>query len=181
MLMSSLSLGDQALKDAFVQGKLAIDCLEIKLVRNGLGEPSSFACPGFLLAGPEQGIEARLVIARGGHQPYDMCASMREQMELQSGKLFPSSRYFTLEAKDVAGRLWKNPSVSVDIEHLVDAFVVKVSCTWVRCELPADGAASATHMVFMDDLAFPGNVVHSQKVLERGKKRFKLTSNASAG
>nr|WP_297352926.1 hypothetical protein [uncultured Caldimonas sp.] len=181
MRASSLSLEDQALKEAFVEGKLAIDCLEIKLTRNGPGEPSSFSCAGFLLATPEQGIGGRLVIARGAHQPYDMFASIREETELQSGKLFPSSRYFSLEAKDIAGNVWKNQSVSVDIDHHVDAFIVKLSCSWIRCESSVEGDASATHMVFMDDLAFPDNVIHSQRVLERGKKQLKLTSNASAG
>ncbi|MBN9421820.1 MAG: hypothetical protein BGO63_10250 [Candidatus Accumulibacter sp. 66-26] len=181
MLNASLSLTDQALKDSFVEGSLVIDCLEIKLNRNGPGEPSSFASAGFLLASPEQGIEGRFVIARSSHQPYDMFASMREQSELRSGQLIPPSRYFALEARDIAGNLWINPSATVAIEHRLDAFIVKVSCSWLRCESTLESSASATHMVFMDELSFPDNVIHSQRVLERGKKQWKLSSNSSAG
>lgn len=181
MLIASLSLADQALKDAFVEGQLAIDCLEIKLTRNGPGEPSSFTCTGSLQASPEHGLQARLVIARGAHQPYDMFASLHAQMELRSGQLLPPSRYFALDAKDVSGNVWTNPSASVDIDHRPDAFIVTISCDWVRCETLLDGSASATHMVFMDELRFPDNVVHSVKVMERGKKALKLSSNASAG
>ncbi len=181
MSVASPSLSDQAMKDNFVEGRLVIDCLEIKLTRNGPGEPSSLACAGFLHVSPENGIEARLVIARGAHQPYDVFDSMREQIELRSGQLFPPSRYFTLEAKDVTGNVWTNPSASVDIDHRPDAFIVTVSCAWVRSEAPVEGSASATHMVFIDELRFPENVVHSRKVLERGKKAFKLSSKASAG
>lgn len=181
MPVASLSLADQALKDAFLEGKLAIDCLDIKLTRNGPGEPSSFSCAGFMLASPAQGIEGRLVIAREAHQPFDMFASMREQMELQSGKLFPASRYFALIAKDIAGNLWTNPSATVEIEHRKDAFIVKISCAWLRCESALESSESATHMVFMDELGFPENVVHSQNTLEKGKKKLKLSSNASAG
>ncbi len=181
MLIARSSLADQALKDAFIEGKLAIDCLEIELTRNGPGEPSSFACPGSLQASPEHGLEARLVIARGTHQPYDMLAAMKEQMELRSGQLLPPSRYFALKAKDVAGNVWTNPSASVDIDHRPDAFIVTISCGWVRSEKPIDGSESTTHMVFMDELRFPDNVIHSTKVMERGKKSLKLSSNASAG
>ena len=181
MLVASTSLADQALKDAFVEGRLAIDCLEIKLMRNGPGEPSVFACTGSLIVTPENGIEARLVIARGVHQPYDMFAKISEHFEVRSGLLLPPSRYFKIAAKDVAGNLWTNPSASVNIEHLPDAFVVEVSCGWVRSEAAVEGAISATHMVFMDELRFPDNVTHSTEVLERGKKSLKLSSSASAG
>lgn len=181
MLVSSSSLADQALKDAFVEGRLAIDCLEIKLTRNGPGEPASFACAGSLQVNPESGIEARLVIAREAHQPYDMFAGLREHMEVRSGQLLPESRYFALNAKDVSGNVWTNLSASVDINHRPDAFVVTVSCAWLRSESPVEGAGSATHMVFMDELRFPDNVTHSQRVLERGKKALKLSTKASAG
>jgi len=181
MLVTSTSLADQALKDAFVEGRLAIDCLEIKLTRNGPGEPSVFACPGSLSVTPEDGIEARLVIPRGVDQPYDMFATINEHSELRSGQLLPPSRYFKIAAKDVAGNLWTNPSARVEIEHRLDAFVVKVSCGWVRSESAVEDANSSTHMVFMDELRFPDNVIHSLKVMERGKKSLKLHSSASAG
>lgn len=181
MLVRSTSLAEQALKDAFVEGRLAIDCGEIKLIRNDPEEPSVFACAGSLSVTPEDGIKARLVIARGVHQPYDMFAAINEQFEIRSGQLFPPSRYFKLEAKDVAGNLWTNPSASVDIEHHLDAFVVKVSCHWVRSEIAVEGSHSATHMVFMDELRFPNDVIHSTKVLERDKTSLKLSSSGSAG
>lgn len=128
MLIASSSLTDQAFKEAFVEGRLAIDCLEIKLTRNGPGEPSSLTCTGWLQASPENGLEARLVIARGAHQPYDMFAAMHEQAELRSGKLLPPSHYFALDATDVSGNVWRNPSASVHIDHRPDAFIVTVSC-----------------------------------------------------
>jgi hypothetical protein len=181
MLVASTSLADQALKDAFIEGRLAIDCLEIKLTRNGPGKPSVLACPGSMSATPETGIEARLVIARGADQPYDMFAAINEHFELRSGQLLPPSRYFKLEAKDVDGGSWINPSASVDIEERLDAFIVRVRCDWVRCETRVDGATSATHIIFLDELCFPDNVIHSMKVLERGKKSLKFSSIASAG
>jgi hypothetical protein len=172
---------DQEFRDTFIEGKMAIDCLDIQLTRNGAGDPASFACAGFLLANPEQGIEGRLVIPRDATQPFDMFASMREQMQLRSGQLFPPSRYFALKAKDIAGNEWTNPSASVEIEHRPNAFIVKVSCASLRCEFDVEGAASSTHMVFMDEFRFPDNVIHSQNVLERGRKQLKMNSNASAG
>lgn len=181
MATGSLSLADQQFRDAFVEGKLAIDCLDIRLTRNGPGDPASFASAGFLLADPEQGIEGRLVIARDATQPFDVFASTREQMELRSGQLFPPSRYFALEARDIAGNVWTNPSASVEFDHRPNAFIVKVSCASLRCESAVEGAVSSTHMVFMDKLRFPDNVIHSQNALERGKKQLKLSSNASAG
>ncbi len=181
MMVVSTGMSDKALKDAFVEGRLAIDCLEIKLTRNGPGEPSLLSCAGSLTATPSNGIAARLVVPRGAHQPYDMFASINESFELRSGQLLPPSRYFKLEAKDVAGRLWVNPSAKVDIEHRPDAFIATVSCGWVRCETPVDGNTSATHMVFIEELRFPDNVIYSRKVLERGKKALKFSASASAG
>lgn len=124
----SSNLTIQALKVAFVEGRLAIDCLEIKLTRNGPGEPSSVACAGTLHASPEHGIEARLVIAREAQHPYDAFATLKEQMQLRSGQLLPPSRYFELQAKDIAGNNWTNPSASIDVDHRPDAFIVTVSC-----------------------------------------------------
>lgn len=181
MMVAGMSLSDQALKDAFVKGRLAIDCLEIKLTRNGAGEPSVLSCPGSMSVTPSNGIEARLVLARGAHQPYDFLANINKHADLRSGQLLSPSRYFKLEAKDVTGHLWTNPSANVDIEHLPEAFIVKITCGWVRCKTLVEGNTSSTHMVFMEELIFPDNVIHSKKVLERGKTALKFSAKASAG
>lgn len=180
MLLSSATVGGDKMKEAFVEGRLAIDCLEIKLTRNGPGDPSSFVCSGSLRVSPQNGVEARLVLARGANEPYNVAALIQEEFALRPGQLFPPSRYFKLEAKDVAGNVWINPSAMVHFDHRPDSFVAKVSCDWVRCEAAVEGSGSATHMVFMDELRFPDNIAQSAVVLERAKKAFNFSPNASA-
>lgn len=50
MSLNKVSLDDDGFKITFLEGKLSIDCLEIKLTQKGSTEPKVYTSPGFILA-----------------------------------------------------------------------------------------------------------------------------------
>ena len=61
MAIQKISLEDDDFKLAFIQGTLAIDCLEITLTQNATDKPRIYTAAGSIFASPENGAEARLV------------------------------------------------------------------------------------------------------------------------
>lgn len=89
MSINKVGLDDNEFKTAFLEGKLCIDCTEIKLTQKGAAEPRVYILPGFILTNPENGAEARLVCKRDSCSPYDPFANIMQTSSVNSGELFP--------------------------------------------------------------------------------------------
>lgn len=101
MEIRQLHLSDDGFKVAFLEGKLSIDCLEIKLTQKGTDKPRVYSAPGFLLLSPQNGAEGRLVVQRGEDNPYAPLQRLIESSKIAAGELIPETFYYRLEAKDV--------------------------------------------------------------------------------
>lgn len=177
----NMSLADDDFKKNYVDGLLVIDCVEIKLTQNATTNPKSFSSAGYLLATPENGVEARIICVRAEGDPFDQFAAFRSMMTTKSGELFPASSYYTLEATDVQGHVWINPSVQVKIKERLASITITILCDHIRCEGKVDSGAALTHMVFVDDLEFPANVFHTAVTVVRGKKTQEIKAGSSLG
>ena len=176
-----LSVADADFKEAYVGGLFVIDCLEIKLVQNDVENPKIYKSIGCLHVGPENGVEARLIIPRDQESARDLLADFRHALNTKSGTLIPESHYYKLEARDVSQNIWTNSSVAVEIDNQSDAMILTLNCADLRMESRIEVFRYFTHMVFLDALNFPKNVVHQQSVLERSEKKMTLSSSSSAG
>lgn len=168
----NISLADEGFKRAFVSGEFFIDCVEIRLTRNGPGSPAGYSARGSLAVTPEHGAKARLVVPKGPSAPYDSLAIFRESSTLTLGKIVPGHHYFALEATDTAGNVWTHPSAQVQVvEETAASSVVTLKCEFLRCEWnlkkPELGVSA---MIFMENLPFPD---HRSIVATAGLKRAK--------
>lgn len=181
MSINKVGLDDDEFKTAFLEGKLSIDCLEIKLTQKGAAEPRVFSSPGFIQASSETGLEARLVLKRDPDFPYDPFSSIKQMFSVHSGELFPDSHYYRLEATDVAGNVWTNPAVMPKFEDQANAEILTFACDYIEAQFPAQGAPEFAHFVFADDLKFPLNKVTRSQEFVRGQERLTIKSTISSG
>ncbi len=181
MSINRVGIDDDGFKGAFLEGKLSIDCLEIKLTQKGADDPRVYSSAGFILANPESGAEARLVLKRDPCDPYDPFSSLREMSSFHPGELFPDSHYYRLEATDVAGNVWTNPAVLLKIENRDNAEILTFVCDHIEADVPAQGTSEFAHFVFANDLKFPLNRVTQSKEIVRGQERLTIKRTLSSG
>ncbi|KVQ46104.1 hypothetical protein WK03_15100 [Burkholderia cepacia] len=175
------SLEDNEFKQAFLEGNLAIDCLEITLTQNGVDNPKHYNLVGSLFVNPENGVEARLVWERDADHPYDQFASFNAMQQIQSGDIFPEDHYFSLRAVDTAGRGWTHPAVFLKRVELEQAEILTISCDFIRVELDTPDKRTLAHFVFHEELGIRMNSVHSSTEPLRNGKRQTTRSTAAKG
>lgn len=181
MFINKVGLDDDDFKIAFLEGKLSIDCLEIKLIQKGTTEPHVYTLPGYILANPVSGAEARLVCKRDLGSSYDPFANIKQAFSVNSGELLPDSHYYRLEATDVAGNVWTNPAVMLKVDHRANAEILTFACDYIEAEIAAQCTTEFAHFVFSDDLDFPLNMSTSSKYLVRGQERVTIKPTLSSG
>ncbi len=189
MAISKISLMDEDFKTAFLIGKFVVDCVEIRLTQNGTTTPIVYTSSGYLHVTPENGVEARLICLRDGAQPPSIQSQFARIGDISPGRFIPDSHYFKLEATDIAGNLWVNPVVGVKASESTKATTLTVSCDFIACRLhEAEGGSVAVepvpawaHMVFMEELDFPLNVLERRDTSVLGRSSIKIAPTLSAG
>lgn len=175
------SLDDDDFKQAYLGGRLAIDCLEITLTQNGIDNPRRYELVGSFFVNPENGVEARLVWERDAAHPYDQLASFNAMQRVQSGDIYPDEHYFSLRAVDTAGRVWTHPAVFLKREELAQAEILTISCDFIQVELDTPDKRTFAHFVFHEELGIRMNTSHSSTEPLRNGQRHKIKSAAAKG
>lgn len=166
---TGLTLNKDEFKDAYVGGSLVIDCEEIRLTQNGSEIPRVYTSPGFLRVSPELGVEARLVCPRDPTDAYDPIKAFMQERDYTSGVMLPDNHYYRLEARDVAGNSWTHPAVELKKDERPDAVILTLSCDRIQTEELSEGTRPYTHLVFLDTLDFPTNIVRTKTEERNGK------------
>lgn len=178
MSIKRLTLTDEEFKRDFINGKLVIDCIEIKLIQNDTANPVNYISRGYLHVSPSSGVEARLISL----QIVDGLKLLMQSSETKPGEIFPKSHYYTLEAKDISGNIWRNPMTQVKLTPSKNCTVVGVSCDYIRCEFAEKTSnATWTHMVFLDELDFPMNGFAEKPTHVRNKIQPTFRRTISSG
>lgn len=175
------SLKDNEFKQAFLGGKLAIDCLEITLTQNSLDNPRRYKLAGSLFVNPDNGVESRLVWERDADHPYDQFAPLNAMQQIQSGDIFPEDHYFSLRAVDTAGREWTHPAVFLKRMELEQAEILTISCEFIQVELDTPDKQTLAHFVFHEELGIRMNSIHSSTEPLRNRQRHTTKSTAAKG
>lgn len=168
-MRQSLTLEKDDFKDVYVGGQLVIDCVEIKFTQNDSTNPRVYVARGSIHASPKRGVEARLICPRDPAEPYDPMAVFMKGDNFTPGVLLPDSHYYQLSARDVAGNVWTHPSVDLKVDDNPDVVVLSFSSDRIQTESALEGARPYTYWVFLDELAFPENMVRTTKVESGGK------------
>lgn len=175
------SLEDREFKQVYLEGKLAIDCLEITLTQNSVDKPRVYKLAGSLFVRPETGVEARLVWEREANHPFDKFAALNAMQETQPGDIFPESHYFSLRAVDTAGRTWSHPSVFLRRDDLPQAEILTFACDFLQAEFKVPEQRTLVHFVFHDELGIRMNKAHSSTEPHRNGTRHNIKSVAAKG
>jgi hypothetical protein len=181
MEIRQLDLSDDGFKVAFLEGKLSIDCLEIKLTQKGTDKPRVYSAPGFLLLSPQNGAEGRLVVQRGEDNPYAPLQRLIESSKMAAGELIPETFYYRLEAKDVTCNVWTCDSLSIKVDSRQNAEIITFQCAYIETEIPGETKSDFVNFVFTDDLKLPRNRARSSSSLVRGQERHLIRSEAFSG
>jgi hypothetical protein len=174
-------LTNNEVKRAFVDGVLTIDCVEISLIQNSTSHPIEFRGSGSLVIHPQNGIEARFVskdIIAGLVHPFQ---KLLRDNEVESGQIFPDSHYFSMRAIELSGDEWVNPSVDVDYTCHSTGTVILLKCEWIRNVSPAEGKKDAVHMLFLDNVPFPLNMIEKNSITREGKEHHSMSYKSSQG
>lgn len=176
-----ISLEDNEFKQAFLEGNLAIDCLEITLTQNGRADPKCYKLVGSLFVNPDNGVEARLVWERDAAHPYDQYASLESMLRIKSGDIYPEDHYFKLRAVDTAGREWTHPAVLLKREEFTQAEILTVSCDFIQVELNTSDRRTLAHFVFHEELGIRMNLHHPSTEPVRNEQRKTIKRTAAKG
>ena len=176
-----LSLDSDEFKKAYLEGKLAIDCLEITLTQNRVDNPRVYNLVGSLLINPKNGVEARLVWVRDSGYPYDQLAQLKAWGQIKPGDIFPDDHYFNLQALDTAGRIWTNPAVSLKRVEQERAEILMITCDFIQTKLDSDVQRTLAHFVFHDEIGIRMNSVKSWKEPHRNGERHTTKKVAAKG
>ncbi len=185
-MRQGLALDQDDFKEAYVSGRLVIDCVEITFTQNDSESPRIYAARGCIQLSPERGVEARLVCPRDAADPYDPMAFFTRSDRFTPGVLLPPSHYYQLSARDVAGNWWTHPSIDLKVEDSPDVVVLSFSCDRIQTVAALEGARPHAFFVFLDELAFPENTRRTTKVesggeIERSSTRIEGSKGWVAG
>jgi hypothetical protein len=176
-----LSLDCDEFKKTYLEGKLAIDCLEITLTQNSAVNPRIYNLVGSLFINPENGVEARLVWERDSDYPYDQFAQLKAWGQIKPGDIFPEDHYFNLQALDTAGRIWRNPVVSLKRVEQERAEILMITCDFIQTELDSHVQRTLAHFVFHDEIGIRMNSAKSWKEPHRNGERHTTKQVAAKG
>lgn len=181
MSIQKASLADDDFKRAFIEGNLAIDCLEITLTQNGRPVPRVYKASGSIQISPELGAEGRVVWQRDEAHPYDFMAAFKASQDVASGEILPDDHYFSLDAIDINGNRWTNPSVHVLKEEKPQGEILRFSCDFIETNVQIESNRAVAHYVFAKDLGIPLNKTSSVTEPVRAGQRISVKKSGSAG
>ena len=185
-IRSGLTIDNDDFKNAYVGGKLLVDCVEITFTQNDSKNPRVYAARGCIQASPEHGVYARLICPRDPADPYEPMAALIRGGDFTPGALLPDNHYYRLSARDVVGNVWTHPSVDLKVDDGPEVVVLSFFCDRIQTESTVEGARPYAYFVFLDDLEFPENTIRTTRVesggeFESGSTRVEGSKGAVAG
>ena len=176
----SLNIWDEDLIKSFIDGKLIIDCKEIKLTQNTTENPEIWIGSGSLTIHPRNGISGRFICDRVLPPFYNVIKSS----SLKSGELIPDSYYYSLSVTDVNGNVWINPVVDVKTQVHEISTVIVFTCDWIKTNpktvIQAD-QKDYVKLLFLEKLKFPLNECETVNKQVLDENYNKVTYPASSG
>lgn len=157
-----ISLDDDDFKNAFLSGKLVIDCTEIKLTQHDTDHPRIYIAPGFMEVSPQDGVKIRMVCKREANDRYNPFAM--KYSEVEAGVLLSKKYFYKLEVTDVYGNLWTNEEVDINEHHYPESISIDVACKEIQTVSFTEFKKTYANFIFKEDLEFPINTKESRKI-----------------
>lgn len=155
----------------FLEDKLEIPCVEIRLIQLKAKAPSVYAGPGTLQLGKSFGLQCKFEAPTPGSSMEDPFEGpfMRERPEL--GRLVQTEDYFRMEAVTSEGIRWSCQQVSVTTSRPAqDITKVTFRASHVENLSEAEEPAYAARLTYVEELHLPKN--HFVKDIDRNGTQF---------
>ncbi|KQW51203.1 MULTISPECIES: hypothetical protein [unclassified Roseateles] len=154
----------------YLEDKLRIPCVRIRLTQLAVEKPTVYEAPGTLELGKSFGVKGDLRAPKPGSSIKDAFAqlSMTENYEL--GQLVRDDQYFELEAMTSEGVHWTCPRVTVRERPGQDECAVLFEASYVENISQAEEPAYAARLTYIEKLRMPEN--HRVDEVGRNGSRF---------
>ncbi len=139
----------------YLEDKLRIPCVRIRLTRLAAQDPTIYEAPGILELGKSFGVKGTLRAPKPGSSIEDVFAQL-SMVEL--GTLVRDDEYFRLEAVTRDGVPWTCPRVSVRERPGQDECEVRFSASYAENISKAEESAYAARLTFIEKLRMPENL-----------------------
>jgi hypothetical protein len=144
---------------AFAEKKLIIDCPHIRLTQNKEKDPEIYEGPGLIARLGTSNFDLRMYPTShpNSDSPFDKWFS-QQFGSLSPGTIIPNDHYFSLEATDLQGTVWRNSAVSPNLTSGAAGTVLTANLDVINAATDIEvTASSALKLHFFDELKLPYN------------------------
>lgn len=142
----------------YLEDKLRIPCVRIRLTRLAAQDPTVYEAPGTLELGKSFGVKCTFRAPKPGSSIEDVFAQLSEVEDYELGKLVGEDQYFQLEAVTSEGIHWTCPRVYVRERRGQDECEVRFNASYVENISQAEESAYAARLTYIEKLRMPENL-----------------------
>jgi len=154
----------------YLEDKLRIPCVRIRLIRLAAQDPTVYEAPGTLELGKSFGVKGTFRAPKPGSSIEDVFAQVSMMEDYEPGQLVREDQYFQLEAVTSQGVHWTCPRVSVRERPGQDECEVRFDASYVENISQAAESAYAARLTYIEKLRMPEN--HRVDEAGRNGSRF---------
>jgi hypothetical protein len=141
----------------YLEDKLRIPCVCIRLTQLAVDNPTVYEAPGTLELGKSFGVKGAFQAPKPGSSIEDVFARLSMVEDYELGQLVREDQYFQLEAITSEGVHWTCPRVSVRERPGQDECEVRFDASYVENISQAQEAAYAARLTYVEKLRMPEN------------------------
>lgn len=141
----------------YLEDKLRIPCVRIRLTRLAAQDPTVYEAPGTLELGKSFGVKGAFRAPKPGSSIEDVSAELSMVEDYELGQLVREDQYFQLEAVTNKGVHWICPRVFVRERPGQDECEVRFDASYVENISQAEESAYAARLTYIERLRMPEN------------------------
>lgn len=154
----------------YLEDKLQIPCVRIRLTQVTNQDPTVYEAPGTLQLGKSFGLKCEFRVPKPGSSLQDAFAQLSVSADYQLGQLVRNDQYFQLEAVTREGVHWTCPRVTAVERAGQDECTVRLEASYVENISQAEESAYAARLSYVEKLRLPEN--HRVDEVNRNGSRF---------
>lgn len=154
----------------YLEDKLRIPCVRIRLTQIADHDPSIYEAPGTLQLGKSFGLKGEFRVSKPGSSLKDAFTQLLKDEDFVLGQMVRDDQYFQLEAVTRGGVHWTCHRVSVTERAGQDECAVRFEASYVENISQAEESTYAARLSFVEKLRLPEN--HRVDEIGRNGSRF---------
>ena len=143
------------IRSAFFDGSLKIQCPIIKLVQNNSNDPDILVTEGVIEISLQFGVRANLRAAYNSSELKNPFGQAARESKTRSGEVYPEDQFFTLEATDTDGNVWRHSAVYVHVGIHLMWVTIQFATNFIEIHEEPEDATEFYHFLFADEVEFP--------------------------